>query len=161
MDGYRHDTSRLGRRNRFRPASRHETTGRRANSSDGRAGWRDGTIKLVIVRCPRRQAGMDNRKRSSGRSCVTRRQASMAERKTIRYMIVRLVWREAGREEGRAGETHIYDVIYGIGDTMKHPPPGETHIEGERFRCATMISTIRVSMTSLAIQSTHRRLMSI
>ena len=36
----------------------------------------------------------------------------------------------------------------------------ETHIEGERFRCATMISTTRGFTTNLEIQSTRRRWMS-
>ena len=101
MSGYRNDTVRHGRRNRFRPALRHETTGRGANSGGRWAGRRDGTIERMIVH-DTRETGMGDRERSSGRSCVIQWQADMARRRTINRMIVRLV--RSGSRGGKKDE---------------------------------------------------------
>lgn len=97
MDGYRHDTSLLGRRNRFRPALRHETTGRGANSGGRRAG--------VAIRDVMRTTAMMAADKHDGGGTIKRqivhgiREDGMSSRKTISSMIVRLVRREAGMGE--------------------------------------------------------------
>lgn len=95
MDGYRNDTSRLGRRNRFRPALRHGTTGRGANSGNRRAGEaiRGGTLAAAMT-----TTGKQARRRRTIKRQIVHGilEDGMGGRKTINCMIARLVGREAG-----------------------------------------------------------------
>lgn len=133
MGGYRHDTDLLERRNRFRPAPRHETTGRGANSDGRLAGEairggiraaamtaagkqvrRRKTIKQKIVHGIQ-ENGMNYRKTISGMIVrPAKREADMGDRETIDCLIVRLVRREAGAGRGASrGNSYIRYDIYG------------------------------------------------
>lgn len=120
----------------------------------GKQARRRETIKQKIVHGIQ-ENGMNYRKTIS--SMIVRpakREAGMGDREAIGRLIVRFV----RREEGRAGETHIYDMIY-TGEAMPWgiSRPDETHIEGERFRCAITMSMTRGFTMNSVIQSTRRR----
>lgn len=180
MGDCRYDTGPLGRRNRFRPVLRHETTGRGTNSGGrlageairggiqaaamtaaGKQARRRKTIKQKIVHGIQ-ENGMNYRKTIS--SMIVRpakREAGMGDRETIDRLIVRLVRREAGAGRGASRRNSYIRRECGLGDVMRHPPPGETHIKGERFRCAITISTTRGFTTSSAIRLIRLRWMSV
>ena len=118
MDGYRSDTDLLGRRNRFRPVLRHETTGREANSGGMRAGEaiRGGTLAAAMT-----TAGKQARRRE-----------------TIKHQIVHGIWEDgmgarendqphdrsarwAGSRGGKMGE--LGKLIYTMGMQADTPEP--------------------------------------
>lgn len=127
MGDCRYDTGPLGRRNRFRPVLRHETTGRGTNSGGrlageairggiqaaamtaaGKQARRRKTIKQKIVHGIQ-ENGMNYRKTIS--SMIVRpakREAGMGDWETIGRLIVRLVRREAGAGRGTSrGNSYI------------------------------------------------------